>query len=346
MAEKNFFKHWPTMLLGFIVAAILLVAVFSFQLPQTQYAVVTTFGKPKLVTEPGLHFRWPYPFQRVYTFDKRVRCFSGGEGKLEETMTKDGHNILVGIYVTFRISDAEKFFTSLENMTKAENQLNSWMRSARGDVFGNYNFDQIVNTDPKKMKLAEIQADILAKLKERAKSYGLEIISVGINTINVPKSNSEEVFKRMIAERQKESKRIIDEAEKEAKGIRAAANEKAKQIKKEAEAQAKETRGKADKEAAEYYKQFASNPELAEFLRKLDALRKVMKGRTTLVVDTNTPPFDLLKPDALNRSFRKSVRNKTNKPKAKVAPKTEAKPEAKPKTEVKPEVKPEANKAK
>ena len=145
MAEKNFFKHWPTMLLGFIVAAILLVAVFSFQLSQTQSAVVTTFGRPRLVKEPGLHFRWPYPFQRVYTFDKRVRCFSGGEGKLEETMTKDGHNILIGIYVTYRIDNAELFFTSLENMNKAESQLNSLMRGAKNAAFGNYNFDQIVN---------------------------------------------------------------------------------------------------------------------------------------------------------------------------------------------------------
>lgn len=322
MAEKNFFKHWPTMLLGFIVAAILLVAVFSFQLPQTQYAVVTTFGSPKLVTEPGLHFRWPYPFQRVYTFDKRVRCFSGGEGKLEETLTKDGHNILVGIYVTFRISNAEVFFTSLENMTKAENQLNSWMRGAKNAAFAKYDFKQIVNTDPSEMKLAEIQADILAALKERATPYGLEIISVGINTINVPKTISEKVFDRMIAERQKESKRITEEGKAEAERIKIEANRQRDNILSEAEAQAQQTRAEADAKAAEYYKVFGENPELAEFLRKIDALRKAMKGRTTLVVDTNTPPFDLLKPDALNRSFRKSVRN--HAPKAKVRPKAGA----------------------
>ena len=41
---------------------------------------------------------------------------------------------------------------------------------------------------------------------------------------------------------------------------------------------------------------FKENPELAEFLRKLDSLRLIMKGRTTLVLDTNVAPFDLLKP--------------------------------------------------
>ena len=311
MAEKNIFKHWPTMLLGLIVAAILLVAVFSFQLPQTQYAVVTTFGRPKLVAKPGLHFRWPYPFQRVYNFDRRVRCFSGGEGKLEETMTKDGHNILVGIYVTFRISNAELFFTSLENMTKAESQLNSLMRGAKNAAFGNYDFNQIVNTDPAKMELGRIQSDILATLRERAKPYGLDIISVGINTINVPKTISEKVFDRMIAERKKESDRIIAEGDKKAEKIRIEADRSRAEILANAEAEALKIRAAADADAAKFYKIFGENPELAEFLRKLAALRRVMKGRTTLVVDTSTPPFDLLKPDALKQALKGAAAART-----------------------------------
>ena len=318
MAEKNIFKHWPTMLLGFIVAAILLVAVFSFQLPETQCAVVTTFGRPQEVGAPGLHFRWPYPFQRVYTFDKRVRCFSGGDGKLEETMTKDGHNILIGIYVTYRISDVKLFFTSLENMTKAESQLNSLMRGAKNAAFGNYDFNQIVNTDPAKMELGRIQSDILATLRERAKPYGLDIISVGINTINVPKTISEKVFDRMIAERKKESDRIIAEGDMKAEKTKIEADRERARIIADADARALKIRAEAEAAAADYYKVFAKNPELAEFLRKLDALRKVMKGRTTLVVDTSTPPFDLLKPKALNNSFRKGGRK--TPPPAKPAP--------------------------
>ena len=35
-------------------------------------------------------------------------------------MTADGQNILVGIYVNFRIKDVKQFFVTLENMTKAE----------------------------------------------------------------------------------------------------------------------------------------------------------------------------------------------------------------------------------
>ena len=298
MAEKSIFKHWPTILLGLIVAAVLLVAVFSFQLPETQSAVVTTFGRPAEVTEAGLHFRWPFPFQRVYRFDRRVRCFEGGDGKLEETMTGDGHNILVGIYVNFRIRDAKTFFVTLENVTKAESQLNSWMRGSKNAAFGRYRFNQIINTDPAQMKLAEIQESIKRDLERQAAPFGLEIVGVGINTINVPKTISEKVFDRMIAERKRIADKYIAEGNSEARKIRINADSERTIKLADAEAKAKEIRAQGDAEAAQYYAVFKQNPELAEFLRKLDSLKVVMKGRTTLVVDTRTPPFDLLKPGA------------------------------------------------
>lgn len=298
MATGNFFKHWPTMLLGLVVAAILLVAVFSYQLNQTESAVVTTFGRPTEVTEPGLHFRWPFPFQRIYRFDHRIRCFEGGAGKLEETMTADGQNILVGIYVNFRIQDVKQFFITLENMTKAEDQLNSWMRGYKNAAFGRYKFSQVVNTDPKLMKLNEIQNEIKENLVQISKPYGLEIVSVGINTINVPKAISEKVFDRMIQERQRAAAQFLAQGNSRAEKIRIDADREKAITLANAEAQAKEIRAKGDAEAAKYYAVFKENPELAEFLRKLDSLRQIMKGRTTLVLDTNVAPFDLFKPGA------------------------------------------------
>ena len=298
MATGNIFKHWPTILLGVIVAAILLVAVFSFQLNQTESAVVTTFGRPTQVTEPGLHFRWPFPFQRIYRFDHRIRCFEGGAGKLEETMTADGQNILVGIYVNYKISDAKQFFVTMENLTKAEADLNPWMRGFKNAAFGQYRFNQVINVDPKQMKLNEIQDKIRVDLAKRASEFGMEVVSVGINTINVPKSISEKVFERMIQERQRAAAERLAEGDREAKNIRIKADSRKAILLADAEAAAKEIRAKGDAEAAQYYAVFKQNPELAEFLRKLDSLRSVMKNRTTLVLDTDVAPFNLFKPGA------------------------------------------------
>ena len=294
MAANNFFKHWPTWVLGLLVAVILLFAVFSFQLNQTEVAVVTTFGRPAQVSEPGLHFRWPYPFQRIYRFDKRIRCFAGGAGKLEETTTSDGHNLLVGIYVNYSISDAEKFFKTLENITQGEEKLNALMRGYKNAAIGEYLFKQIINTDPKEMKLKEIQNKIKQNLAAETKGYGLDIIDVGISTINVPKSISEKVADRMIAERKVQSDAYISEGNARAKQIRTEADTSKTIQLADAEAKARTIRAEGDAEAARYYAIFSQNPQLAEFLLKLDSLRKIMKGRTTLVTDYTIAPFDIL----------------------------------------------------
>ena len=296
MATGNFFKHWPTMLLGVVVAVILLIAVFSYQLNQTESAVVTTFGSPAAVTDPGLHFRWPFPFQKIYKFDHRIRCFEGGSGKIEETMTADGQNILVGIFINYRISAVEKFFRTLEDMTKAEERLNSLMRSAKNATFGQYKFSQVINTKPELMKLNEIQDRIKAALEKDTAEYGIEIVSVGINTINVPERITDKVFDRMIEDRKLVADRYLAEGTVRASEIRNDADQKKAVMLAKAEAEAREIRAQGDAEAATFYAVFRENPELAEFLRKLDSLRLIMRKQTTLVLDTNVAPFDLLKP--------------------------------------------------
>ncbi|MBO5822011.1 MAG: protease modulator HflC [Lentisphaeria bacterium] len=294
MATGNFFKHWPTMLLGLIVAVVLLTAVFSFQLNQTEVAVVTTFGRPAVVENPGLHFRWPFPFQKVYRFDKRIRCFEGSSGKLEETATRDGHNILAGIYVDYRIGNPEVFFKQLKDIPNAEEVLNNLMRSEKNSAFGLYNFNQIVNTDPAKLKLNEIQTQIKNNLIAQTGKFGIDIVGVGINSLGVPKTITEKVFDRMVAERKQFADKSIAEGKSKAREIRIQADRDRTIAIAEAEAAAQRIRAEGDAKAAESYKTFSKDPELAEFLRKLEALRVILQGRTTVVFDTNVPPFDLL----------------------------------------------------
>ncbi|MBE6355638.1 MAG: protease modulator HflC [Lentisphaerae bacterium] len=298
MAKGNFFKHWPTMLLGLIVAIVLLTAVFSFQLNQTEVAVVTTFGRPAVVAEPGLHFRWPFPFQKVYRFDKRIRCYEGSSGKLEETVTSDGHNIIVGIYVNYQIGDVELFFSKLKDISNAEDVLNTFMRSAKNTAFGAHKFDQVVNADAKQLMLGTIISEIKSSLEKDTASLGISIVDVGISSLGVPKTVTEKVFERMIAERKQYADEKIAQGKKEAETIRVDANLQRDKVIADAEAKALELRAEGDAEAAKSYEKFKADPELAEFLRKIEALRIMLRGRTTLVINTDMPPFDLLKSGA------------------------------------------------
>jgi membrane protease subunit HflC len=303
--EPKIKRHWGTMLLGLTVAAVFLIAVFSYQVKSTEWAVVTTLGNISGIDSKGAYVdpgaglfpRWPYPIQIIYKFDRRIRCFSGNVGSIEETLTADRKNVVVGIFVCYKIVDPVSFFKSVVDIPNAEEQLNSFMRTSKNSVIGRYNFDQLVNTDPKKMKLGAIEDEIKKQIAEDATKIGIYIDSVGIKSVLLPEGITKKVFKRMISERQVAASEYLSDGEKQATIIRAEADRRKRQILADAEAKAKTIKAEGDAKAATYYATFSKNPELASFLRKLDSLKKIMKTKTTLVLDTDSAPFDLFKMD-------------------------------------------------
>jgi membrane protease subunit HflC len=298
MTEKhtNSGKHWPTVILGAIVAIIFLLTIFSFQVNTTEHAVVTTFGKITGTKDAGLHFRWPYPIQKITRYDNRKRCFEGLTGKIEETYTADGKSVVVGAYIIYKIADPEIVLQRLGTEIKAEERLTSLMRTVKNAVLGKYEFKELVNTDASKIKLDEIERKILEGLAPQAKTeYGIEVSWVGIKFLGIPEKISEKVFERMIAERNVLAENYRSEGKKIAKKIRDEADNKRKQMLADAEAEARIIRADGDAKAAAFYSVFKEEPALAEFLRKLESLRKIMPEKTTLILNTEDyPPFDIL----------------------------------------------------
>ena len=297
--SSKVFKHWPTLLLGVFVFAVLLVAVFTYQVNSTEFAVVERMGVMQdTQPEPGLHFRLPYPFEKITKYDKRMHCFGGSEGQIEETATKDKKNILVGVFITYKISDPQVFAKRMTTFKKAESELNIWMRGAKTMAFGKYDLNQILTTNKGDMKLNAIAEEIKADIAKKAQPYGLEICSAGITTLNVPEAVSSSVFERMNQDRKSEVEKLLSEGEKKASEIKTAAEVEQLEIIANAEAHAKMIRSEGDVESAKAMEVFKQDPALAAFLLRLDSLREIMKGKTTLVLDTNTDPFTLLKSDA------------------------------------------------
>ena len=110
-----------------------------------------------------------------------------------------------------------------------------------------------------------------------------------------PESATQKVFDRMKEERQTLVKKFEGEGEREASIIRSKADRERNELLAKAEAEATKLRGEAEKEAAKAYKTLEQNPELAVFLQKLSSMETVSKERATLILDQNTPPFDLLR---------------------------------------------------
>ncbi len=288
--------YWSTILLGLIVAAIFLVAIFSYQVQETERALVITMGQITGEVGPGLHLRLPLPIQEIAKYDIRERCFEGNTGNLEETMTKDEKNVIVGIYTIYSIKDLRQFKNSAKSLEAAEEYLSNRMRTVKGAVIGQFRFDQMINTDPKKMKLTEIEQAMFNQIAPDLKArYGLEVVKVGIRTISVPSKISTAIAERMKKERETAASIDKQKGKVEAEKIKTDANQKKRELITRAEAQAKKLMAEGDAAAASEYAVFSQNPELAAFLRKLDSLKRIVKTKTTLVLGTDSAPFDLFR---------------------------------------------------
>ena len=315
--SNKLLRHWPSVFLGLAVIVVFGLILFTQQVRSTEFAIVTTFGEiskvygykdGKIVDDGGLKLRFPVPIQRVYTFDNRIRPFIAKEGRLEETLTKDEKNIIVGVSMNYQIIDPEKFYISYKTIEKGESAINSYLRSKRGEVINQYNFSDLININPKKMKTFEICTKIEKLMNDYFKEYGVNISSVGLSSVNIPENTTKDVFERMKADRKRVAAESINRGRNESKRIKDDATTYKSIMVAKAKAEAEKIRAEGDAEAATYYKVFSKEPKLAAFLRKLEALRNVTKSKTTLILDTDSAPFDILKYDSI-----KDIKKTNNK---------------------------------
>ena len=288
-----------TFLIGAVLIIIFVLLLFVFQVRKSEVAVVTTFGKPtRDIVEPGAYWKWPWPIQKVHSFDQRVHNF---EGKFEQVLTPDGYNLLIMVYVGWKISEPKLFFPRFNGSpARAEESLEGLVRNAYSGVVGKHPFSHFISTDPKELKFVEIEQEMLKKIQQdaRVNNYGLEIRFLGIKKLGLPESVTQLVFERMQSERQVQVSKIQFEGEREASDIRSSADLQSAKLLADADAEATTIRGMGEREAAKSFEVFEQNPELANFLLKLTGLEAFLKERTTLILDQGTPPLDLLKSGA------------------------------------------------
>lgn len=283
-----------TLLLGSLIALLFILTQIVFIVRQGEVAVLTRLGRPvRAITEPGLYPRWPAPIERAYVYDARIRL---AEGSLEESLTADGKNVLLGFYAGWRIADPVKFLERVGAEKPAEAGIDGLLRAAKSTAVGRYPFSALVNSDPALLKLGELEGVILKAVQEQAVSrYGIEVAFVGLRRIGLPETITESVFARMRAERQELADRYKAEGEGEAVRIKAEAESQRDTVLAQAEADAKRLRAEGDALAVKQYAVFEQQPELAMFLRKLDVMQDVLKERATVVLSAEMQPFDTLK---------------------------------------------------
>ncbi|MGD0539688.1 MAG: protease modulator HflC [Verrucomicrobiota bacterium] len=278
-----------------LLVVVFLMMMFAFQVRQTEIAIVTVFGNYSGAPRaPGIHFRLPWPVESVHRFDNRIRNF---EKKYEPTSTRDGRLLMTEVFVGWRIAEPKLFLERFSgDVNLAQQRLDELVRQAKNSVVGQHELRDFISTNPKELKFDAIEREILDVIKPKAATtYGIEVSLVGFKQIGLPESVTAKVFERMRAEREGLVKQFKGEGERDARTIRSNAERERQSLLTAAEKQATGIKGQADAKAAEALKTFEQNPELAVFLLKLQALEESLRDRSTLILDPQTPPFDLLR---------------------------------------------------
>jgi modulator of FtsH protease HflC len=282
-------KNSFTILMGVVITAALLSYMFLYQVRYDQVAVRTTFDKAddgSVQTAPGLKFRLPWPIHKVTHYSKRLQLL---EDTVEELQTADGKSVIVKTYLTWRIENPLEFYVTLKDPAEAQRQLSSRLREIRG-LISRYRLDQLVNLDKNAIKLDEIENLAKSSLeKSLAQSgYGLKVESVGIYKIVLPESTTQKVFETMITTRERLSENALQEGQAQASAIRSEAESARERILAFAERRAQTIRSKGDREASKEYQSFATNEDFAVFLRKVEALKKMLDHNTTFVLSADS----------------------------------------------------------
>jgi membrane protease subunit HflC len=275
-----------------LATIIILIGLYVFKplytVDEIEQAVVLEWGvNPiKAVKEPGLHFKWPWPYQSIIKFEKRLLQY---DAQPREIITKDKKTLILDNYARWRINDPIKFLQTVKNENGAQTRIDDIVYSElRVETASHDQIDVIAQQRESIMKM------VTERCSEKAKEYGIEIADVRIKSADLPQENEQSVFQRMIAERERQAKRYRSEGQSEATRIRAEADKESRIILSEAYKRAQITKGEGDAETIRIYGEaYKRDANFYSFLRTLETYEKSLVGKTTGFFSTDSEIFKL-----------------------------------------------------
>ncbi|NOZ04559.1 MAG: protease modulator HflC [FCB group bacterium] len=275
-------------IIGVIILAVLVVWTTVFTVDMTEQVVILQFGKPvRTIKEPGLNFKLPVPFQNAIVFDKRLLEY---DVPPEEILSQDKKTLIVDNYVRWRIVDPLLFLQTVQAIPTAVTRLDDIVYSELRRELGTHNMVEII-TENREL----IMEKVTEASSKATQSYGLEVVDVRIRRVDLPPENEKSIYARMDAERKRKANRFRSEGSEEAQKIRAKTDKEKTIILAESYKQSEEIRGEGDARATEIYAgTYSADPEFYEFVRTLDAYRKIVDDQTTLVLPADSKLFEIL----------------------------------------------------
>ena len=295
----------PTLVI-LLVVGLFLAASSAYIVSETNQVVITQFGEPvgEPITEPGLHFKIPF-IQTANMFEKR---FLEWDGFPNQVPTRDRRFIWVDTYARWRITDPLLFFQRLRDERGAQSRLDDILDGETRNAVARHDLIEIVRTsnrepantaaseleeaetlDPIVTGREQITREILDAAAAAVGELGIELLDLKFKRINYIADVQQDVFARMIAERQRIAEEFRSEGQGESARIQGERERDLAQIQSEAFRAAEEIRGTADAEAIDIYADaYGRDAQFYAFTKSLETYERTMDPSTFFILGTDS----------------------------------------------------------
>ena len=277
---------------GVFIIVLLLVAFLGlnsiFTVRENEYACTVRFAKIIDTTgQSGLHFKIPF-IDSVKYFPKATQLY---DIPPSEVLTSDKQNMTVDCYILWSISDPKLFYQTLTTTANAEQRLDALTYNQLKTVMGTLAQSDIINME-EGAKRNNIYEKISNDVDALARTYGIHVEDVKIKQFDLPESNLNAVYNRMISERNQMAEKYTADGNYEASIIRNDVDKQVNIMVSDAEAEAAKLEAEGE---AEYMRMLAEaydnkdKQEFYEFTLALDALKDSLNGdQKTVILDGNS----------------------------------------------------------
>lgn len=263
-----------------LLAVIMVAASTLFVVDQRQVGVIYALGEIKeVITEPGLKWKLPPPFQNVVFLDKRVQTLDSPETR--PIFTAEKKSLVIDWLVKWRISEPRQFIRNNGvDLRNLESRLSPVVQAAFNEEVTRRDVRSVLSQEREK-----VMNDVRARLADEAKSFGIEIVDVRIKRVDLVADITDSVYRRMESERKQVANELRSQGAADAEKIRADADRQREVIIAEAYRDAQKIKGEGDaKASALYAESFGRDPQFAQFYRSLEAYRATFRSKSDVMV--------------------------------------------------------------
>lgn len=281
--------------IGLILTSLLVLIVLAsstlFVVDQRQFGVVYALGQIKdVITEPGLNFKLPPPFQNVSYIDKRLLTLDSSDS--EPMLTAEKQRVVIDWFVRWRITEPTEYIRNVGlNETAGASQLNRVVRNAFQEEINKRTVKELLSLKREAL-MADVKAEVLDKVRGD-KPWGVDVVDVRITRVDYVEAITESVYRRMEAERKRVANELRSTGAAEGEKIRADADRQREVTIANAYREAQKIKGEGDAEAAHIYAEaFGKDPQFAQFYRSLDAYKSSFANKSdVMVLDPSSSEF-------------------------------------------------------